>query len=98
MVPASAGGGIGENGESMARLKNIPEPGGYFLNTDIVQFEPGEGLHEHICRYPMCDKVFYSDNKYVRYCSDKCRYHHHNTTEEGHAFVGWAWLGRERST
>ena len=79
----------------MARLKNIPEPGGYFLNTDIIQFDPGEGLYRHICRYPMCNKVFYSDNKFVRYCSDKCRHSHHNCTEEGHAFVGQAWLDRE---
>jgi len=72
-------------------VKDIPE-------KDIVQFESGNGLYEHKCRYPACRKVFYSDNKFIRYCSDKCRNYHYNNTEEGHAFIGDAWLRREKVT
>jgi len=63
-------------------------------DRDIIQDRPGRGLHRFQCRYPACGNIRWTDNKYLRYCSERCRTYHFASNDH-HEHQGLEWMRQD---
>ena len=60
--------------------------------VDIVLFEDPHDpkFYKHTCWWPLCKKVFWSDNPHIRYCCD----HHRALHQNQDSYEGARWMSR----